>query len=119
MTTNTEGLKPYPFCGEEAQTDFIEGESYIVECSCIACNAQTGHHDDDKSAIAAWNRRPTAQASEAILNEIELPFPNYVMPFADGSINFYNEETLKHYAQQRVDAAIRALSPTQPMKNGL
>jgi Lar family restriction alleviation protein len=56
----SEQLKGCPFCGGEAQTDFIEGESYIIEC--YACDARTGAQDSADDAIAAWNRR--APASE-------------------------------------------------------
>lgn len=50
-------LKNCPFCGNEAQTDFIEGESYIIEC--YVCRAETGIKDSADQAIAAWNRRAT------------------------------------------------------------
>lgn len=48
-------LAPCPFCGGEAQTDFIEGESYLIEC--YACRAETGIKDSEDEAIEAWNRR--------------------------------------------------------------
>jgi len=57
-----------PFCGGEAQTDFIEGESYIVEC--YVCRAETGIKDSAEQAIAAWNRR--TPASGAASGEVRL-----------------------------------------------
>lgn len=57
-----------PFCGAHAQTDFILGVSYLIEC--YVCKASTGHQDSDEEAIAAWNRRasqckwPTCQTEE-------------------------------------------------------
>lgn len=54
-------LKPCPFCGGEAQTDFIEGESYLIEC--YVCRAETGIKDSEAEAIAAWNRRSTSGAA--------------------------------------------------------
>lgn len=48
-------LENCPFCGGQAQTDFIEGESYIIEC--YVCEARTGNSDGAEAAITAWNRR--------------------------------------------------------------
>lgn len=56
-------LLPCPFCGaDDAQTDFIEGESYLVECS--ACHAETGICDSAQEAIDAWNRRARTAAPQ-------------------------------------------------------
>lgn len=55
MTAETKELDRCPFCGGEAQDDFIEGVSYIIEC--FECRAQTGIKDSAAEAIAAWNRR--------------------------------------------------------------
>ena len=49
-----------PFCGSHAQDDFIEGQSYIIEC--YACDASTGCQDSAEDAIAAWNRRAAPAA---------------------------------------------------------
>jgi Lar family restriction alleviation protein len=67
---STEELKPCPFCGSHAQTDFIEGESYIIEC--YACDARTGCQDSAEDAINAWNRRsaPAAGTEKPCRNEI-------------------------------------------------
>jgi Lar family restriction alleviation protein len=52
-------LLPCPHCGGEAQDDFIDGESYLIECS--VCRAETGIKDSEAEAITAWNRRAPAQ----------------------------------------------------------
>jgi Lar family restriction alleviation protein len=48
-------LLPCPFCGGDAQTDFIEGESYLIECYSRC--AKTGSQDCEQDAVTAWNRR--------------------------------------------------------------
>lgn len=61
MTTNTEGLKPCPFCIGEMSSSGLRHtqDCYFTEEALGASKART---------LAAWNRRPTAQASEAIRN---------------------------------------------------
>ena len=44
-------LKPCPFCSR----DELHGQSCI---KCSNCGAQSGWHENDKDAIAAWNTRP-------------------------------------------------------------
>src|SRR3990172_7390809 len=65
-------LASCPFCGGEAQTDFIEGESYLIEC--YGCRAETGIRDSAEEAITAWNRRAqspvdAAPADSALLDD--------------------------------------------------
>lgn len=48
-------LPSCPFCGGDAQDDFIAGQSYLIEC--YTCGAQTGIKDSEDEAIAAWSRR--------------------------------------------------------------
>jgi Lar family restriction alleviation protein len=60
MTNLNEQLLPCPFCGGQAQDDFIEDVSYIIECS--VCETTTGCQDNAAEAIAAWNRRAPAAA---------------------------------------------------------
>ena len=56
-------LKPCPFCGERAETDFIpEHHSYQVECSdSIGCTARITR-DSELGAIEAWNCRAALDA---------------------------------------------------------
>lgn len=58
----SEELKPCAQCGGDAQTDFIEGETYIIEC--YQCGMRTGWEDSPEDAIAAWNRRAPVAARE-------------------------------------------------------
>jgi Lar family restriction alleviation protein len=60
-------LLPCPFCGGDAQTDFIEGESYLIEC--YACRAETGIKDSEEDAIAAWNRRAALASRPAEVDD--------------------------------------------------
>ena len=57
-------LKPCPFCGERAETDFMpEDHSYQIECSdSMGCTARVTR-DSELGAIEAWNRRAPAPAS--------------------------------------------------------
>ena len=61
------GLKPCPFCGEEAmlETD-VQGHTSIARIKCVRCRAATRvfiDSDNDGSyifdAAEAWNRRVT------------------------------------------------------------
>lgn len=45
-------------CGQPAQTDFIEGESYLIEC--LRCEARTRPCASARAATTAWNRRQLA-----------------------------------------------------------
>lgn len=77
-------LLPCPFCGGDAQTDFIEGESYLIEC--YACRAETGIKDSEEEAIAAWSRRATppspSTAPDELLDMLGRVHP-YAMPMED------------------------------------
>ena len=63
MTPN-KNLEPCPFCGEQAETDFIpEHHSYQIECSdSMGCTARVTR-DSVLGAIEAWNRRAPSSAS--------------------------------------------------------
>lgn len=52
-------LLPCPFCGGigKIYQDQMCSDDHCVECQ--ECNAETGWAPSEKSAIAAWNRRPT------------------------------------------------------------
>jgi Lar family restriction alleviation protein len=55
-------LLPCPFCGGEAQTDFINDiASHRIEC--FACDATGQICDSQEGAIAAWNRRATPKGT--------------------------------------------------------
>lgn len=50
-------LKPCPFCGAHAETDFIpDRNSYAIECYSIGCAARI-IKETPEEAIEAWNRR--------------------------------------------------------------
>lgn len=66
MSNPTELLN-CPFCGGDAQTDFIEGESYLIEC--YACRAETGIKDSEEDAISAWNRRAALASRPAEVDD--------------------------------------------------
>ncbi len=59
-------LKPCPFCGERAETDFIpRHHSYQVECSdSMGCTARI-IRDSELGAIEAWNCRAALAAAPA------------------------------------------------------
>jgi Lar family restriction alleviation protein len=76
MTTNPEiALKPCPFCGSDAahvfaptckrESPYNAGDRAFPEVRCPGCYATASGADWDQtgqSAIAAWNRRPPADA---------------------------------------------------------
>ena len=49
-------LNPCPFCGGEAETDFIAGYSYRIECWVLGC-CSGPMRETEAEAIAAWNKR--------------------------------------------------------------
>jgi Lar family restriction alleviation protein len=56
-------LLPCPFCGGDAQTDFIEHIfSYLIEC--YVCDAQGPICETKEEAIAAWNTRAAASIGD-------------------------------------------------------
>lgn len=63
-------LKPCPFCGERAETDFIpEHHSYQIECSdSIGCTARITR-DSELGAIEAWNCRAALAAPAQAVSE--------------------------------------------------
>lgn len=63
-----QNLAACPFCGGRADTDFIEGASYIIECSI--CGSHTGFEDSPADAIAAWNRRAPAASPAPVAAKI-------------------------------------------------
>jgi len=56
MTDNE--LKPYPFCGREAELSkmYFSG-AYYYDIICLGCRAKIGSIKGKKAAIAVWNRR--------------------------------------------------------------
>lgn len=71
MSDLNKQLLPCPFCGGQAQDDFIEDVSYIIEC--YVCETTTGCQDSAADAIAAWNRRAPAAAPAPVASITELP----------------------------------------------
>lgn len=70
-STKARELKPCPFCGGEAESDFqfmgrSERTVWIIEC--VSCKASVGVHGTTAEAIAAWNRRahPEGEVREAL-----------------------------------------------------
>jgi endodeoxyribonuclease RalR len=55
--TDTEELKPCPFCGCEDIGEGEDPEGFFV--ACLGCDAQTGYYLEgfEQEAIQAWNRR--------------------------------------------------------------
>ena len=58
MTTNTEQLKPCPFCG--AQPEGCDVGDYFVSCPSCGIDGPSGLKDGQKFASEAWNRRALA-----------------------------------------------------------
>jgi len=59
-------LLPCPFCGADAETDFIpEEDSYQIECrNSFGCTARVTL-DSELAVVSAWNRRtPTEPPKE-------------------------------------------------------
>ena len=55
---NAPALKPCPFCGGEAQTDFAEPDHYMIECREKSCRVRPWSLEKTEvAAIAAWNKR--------------------------------------------------------------
>lgn len=114
MTTNTEGLKPCPFCGE----DFNLYGGGIIACDNCGAEGPTSEKLGD-NYLERWNRRPTAQASEAIRNAAleeaakvaERPYQIFSI---GGSLIMDSNQT------EAIAKAIRALStmPVEPVTNG-
>lgn len=63
-------LLPCAHCGGDAETDFIEGESYIIECH--DCDARTGIQDSPEEAVEAWNRRAGSSFATGVLYGIRM-----------------------------------------------
>ena len=57
--------KACPFCGSDQvfrwASTMVKNECYV---RCSICDASTGFYDDDKKAIAAWNKRTTRRAKK-------------------------------------------------------
>lgn len=56
-------LLPCPFCGGEAQTEFMAHESPAIACSGINC-AVIIPGNTEKDAIKNWNKRTTLAAAK-------------------------------------------------------
>ena len=51
-------LKPCPFCGGEARTDFAEPDHYLIDCREKSCAVRPwALEKTEVGAIAAWNKR--------------------------------------------------------------
>ena len=53
-------LKPCPFCGGEAESDFgfdHNNKTYFY-VTCLKCGGETNHYKTKAEAITAWNPRP-------------------------------------------------------------
>ncbi|PRH11008.1 hypothetical protein C6T61_07530 [Burkholderia multivorans] len=55
------GLKPCPFCGDEACATG-NGREYWVECQ--SCLASSNYHERRDVAVDLWNRRAPASEGE-------------------------------------------------------
>jgi Lar family restriction alleviation protein len=63
--TNNEALKPCPFCGGEAGTQFDDepyyycyhGSKGLYYAGCKKCGASSRNYNTEEEAIAAWNKR--------------------------------------------------------------
>lgn len=51
----TEELKPCPFCGGRALTDYDDDDYPIVQCQF--CSARTDWFEKIEDAIKSWNNR--------------------------------------------------------------
>jgi Lar family restriction alleviation protein len=89
--SNPTDLLNCPFCGGDAQTDFIEGESYLIEC--YACRAETGIKDSEEDAIAAWNRRAQSEgeAPQAVPDRIQSKWLREIAQDAGFNLNMRQE----------------------------
>jgi len=103
-------LLPCPFCGGDAQTDFIEGESYLIEC--YACRAETGIKDSEEDAIAAWNRRATepspstAPVEDHVVREV-------VNRLRDTALEFHAHGSLRERLARQLDPLLVASRPAE------
>ena len=57
--TDTNGLKPCPFCEGSAEVSkHLFGQSQITySVTCVQCKAQIGRYADEQAAVEAWNSR--------------------------------------------------------------
>ena len=68
-TPTQDALKPCPFCGSRNVTDSwtrIDAETQWWGGQCNDCGAQTCPYSSKATAIAAWNTRPTALATDEL-----------------------------------------------------
>ena len=56
-------MKPCPFCGGEAHTNYIMTQSRW-KVACRECKGQTSIFLDRNDAIKAWNKRTTTSVME-------------------------------------------------------
>lgn len=94
-------LLPCPFCGAPGEYDSRRwqpgaqgGPGYVgnaVYCSSMDCQADTGIHDTEEEAMAAWNRRA------------EPPIPKWV-----------DTEDFKNATLAAVDAPMQTADPVRP-----
>lgn len=50
-------LKPCPFCGGEAETDYAHFDYNWFEVHCNNCDAYVYDYNSEEKAIEKWNRR--------------------------------------------------------------
>ena len=69
MNSEQDALKACPFCGSNGKLDLSDFGSAMVYCSAesisVDCpvNPETGFHDTQEQAIAAWNTRTEQDAN--------------------------------------------------------
>ena len=72
-------LKPCPFCGDRADTDYEGGGPFVVHCT--SCGAEVTESDWQR-AVFLWNTRspqvPTAERSDPELRAREVLAAEYV-----------------------------------------
>lgn len=61
-------LKPCPFCGGNAEVTYAMGEYWA---RCPRCRASGSMEQTEGLAIEAWSRRPTEDALQARIAELE------------------------------------------------
>lgn len=77
MTTDPKTvLLACPFCDEKPIIQYVSFNSPPFECDpryvkCTGCHSRTGMWDHDNEVIAAWNRRSSSPAFDAVAKALE------------------------------------------------